>query len=72
MFEEVRPVGVPQLTVVVNDAAVLYELVPPEQTVCTWNWNVVPSVNPVKSVDVVVMPGTVVQLEEDDGFHWRL
>jgi hypothetical protein len=33
MPEEVKPVGIPQLAVVVNDAAVLYELDPEEQTV---------------------------------------
>jgi hypothetical protein len=33
MLEEVKPVGIPQLAVVVNDAAVLYELDPSEQTV---------------------------------------
>jgi hypothetical protein len=34
-FEEVKPVGISQLVVVVNDVAVLYELDPdpPEQTV---------------------------------------
>ena len=68
-LEEVKPVGESQLAKVVNDVAVLYELVPPEQTVCTWNWYVVPSLNPVKSVEVVVMPLTVVQVEEDEIFH---
>jgi hypothetical protein len=33
MFEEVKPVGISQLVVVVNDVAVLYELDPAEQTV---------------------------------------
>jgi hypothetical protein len=32
-FEEVKPVGIPQLATVVNDVAVLYELDPAEQTV---------------------------------------
>ena len=71
-FEEVKPVGASQLAIVVNDAAVLYELVPAEQTVCTWNWHVVPSVSPVKSVEVVAMPLTVVHVDEDAAFHWRL
>ena len=69
MLEEVKPVGTSQLLVVVNDAAVLYELVPAEQTVCTWNWYVVPSLNPVKSVEVVVMLLTVVHVEVDEVFH---
>ena len=33
MSVEVKPVGVPQLTRVVNDVEVLYELDPAEQTV---------------------------------------
>jgi hypothetical protein len=33
MLEEFKPVGVPQLTIVVNDVEVLYELDPAEQTV---------------------------------------
>jgi hypothetical protein len=33
ILKELKPVGVPQLAVVVNDAAVLYELDPNEQTV---------------------------------------
>jgi hypothetical protein len=35
MFEEAKPVGIPQVAAVVNDVAVLYELDPdpPEQTV---------------------------------------
>jgi hypothetical protein len=33
MFEEVKPVGIPQLTGVVNDVALLNELDPEEQTV---------------------------------------
>jgi|KBSSwiStaDraftv2_1062776.scaffolds.fasta_scaffold3922206_1 hypothetical protein len=43
MLEEDKPVGVPQLPlllvpVVVKDAVELYELVPPVvQAVCTWN-----------------------------------
>ena len=72
MFEEVIPVGIPQLAGVVNDAAVLYELDPAEQTVCTWNWYVVPAVSPVKLLEVVVRPLTVVHVEEDEAFHWRL
>jgi hypothetical protein len=32
-FEEVRPVGIPQLATVLNDVALLYELDPAEQTV---------------------------------------
>ena len=71
-FEEVNPVGASQLVVVVNDVVVLYELVPAEQTVCTWNWHVVPSVSTVKSVEVVAMPLTVVHVDEDAAFHWRL
>jgi hypothetical protein len=52
--------------------AVLYELDPAEQTVCTWNWYAVPSVSPVKSLEVVVIPLTVVHVDEDEAFHWRL
>ena len=70
--EDVKPVGIPQVAAVVNDVAVLYELAPAEQTVCTWNWHVVPSVSPVKSVEVVAMPLTVVHVDEDAAFHWRL
>jgi len=33
MLEEVKPVGVPQLTAVVNEVEALYELVPAEQIV---------------------------------------
>jgi hypothetical protein len=33
MLEEFKPVGIPQVAVVVNDAGVLYELDPAEQTV---------------------------------------
>jgi hypothetical protein len=72
MLEEVKPAGIPQLAVVVNDAAVLYELDPAEQTVCTWNWYAVPAVSPVKLREVVVIPLTVVHVDEDEGFHWRL
>ena len=72
MPEEVKPVGVPQLAVVVNDVEVLYELDPAEQTVWTWNWYVVTSVSPVKSLEVVVIPLTVVHVDEDEAFHWRL
>jgi hypothetical protein len=80
MFEEAKPVGVPQLPVapplvpvVVNDARALNELVPPaEQTVWTWNWYAVPAESPVKLTGVIVIPLTVVHVEEDDAFHWRL
>ena len=58
--------------VVVNDEAALYALVPAEQTVCTWNWYAVPAVSPVKLLEVVVSPLTVVHVEEDVVFHWRL
>jgi hypothetical protein len=71
-LEEVKPVGVPQLRSVVNDMEALYELDPAEQTVCTWNWYVVPSVSPVKSLEIVVIPLTVVHVDEDEAFHWRL
>ena len=74
MLEEAKPVGVTQLLVpgVLNEAIELYELVPAEQTVCTWNWYAVPGVSPVKSLEVVVIPGTVVHVDEEEGFHWRL
>jgi hypothetical protein len=72
MLEEVKSVGVPQLISVVNDVGALYELAPAEQTVCTCNWYVVPSVSPVKSLEVVVIPLTVVHVDEDEAFHWRL
>ena len=72
MLEEVKPVGIPQLAGVVNDVEELYELNPAEQTVCTWNWYVVPSVSPVKSLEDVVIPLTVVHIDEDEAFHWRL
>ena len=72
MPEELKPVGMPQVAAVVNDVAVLYELDPAEQTVCTWNWYAVPGVSPVKSLEVVVIPGTVVHVDEEEGFHWRL
>ena len=71
-LEEVKLAGVPQLRSVVNDEEVLYELDPTEQTVCTWNWYAVPSVSPVKSLEVVVMPLTVVHVDDDESFHWRL
>ena len=64
--------GASQLAIVVNDAAVLYELVPAEQTVCTWNWYVVPSLSPVKSVETAVIPLIVVHVDEDEAFHLRL
>ena len=69
MFEEVKPVGASQLTAVVNDVEVVYELVPAEQTVCTWNWYAVPAVSPVKFRDVVVRPVTVVHVEDAEAFH---
>jgi hypothetical protein len=78
ILEEAKPVGTPQLPllavpVVVNDTAPLYELVPPpEQTVCTWNWYVVPAESPVKLIGVILTPVTVVHVEEDDAFHCRL
>ena len=74
MLEELKPVGMPQLAAVVNDVAVLYELDPdpPEQTVWTWNWYAVPAVSPVKLREVVVMLLTVVHVDEDEAFHWRL
>ena len=72
MPEELRPVGIPQVAAVVKDAAVLYELVPAEQTVCTWNWYAVPAVSPVKLREVVVIPLTVFHVDEDEAFHWRL
>jgi hypothetical protein len=74
MLEEAKPVGVTQLLVpvVLNEAIELYELVPAEQTVCTWNWYVVPAASPVKFRGVTVIPLTVVHVEEDDAFHWRL
>ena len=31
-----------------------------------------PSVSPVKSLEVVVIPVTVVHVDDDEGFHWRL
>ena len=73
-FEEDRPVGNAQLVAVVNDVAALYELDPdpPEQTVCTWKSYDVPALSPVKLLDVVVRPLTVVHVDEDEGFHWRL
>ena len=75
MLEEVKPVGIPQLAVVVNDEAVLYELDPAEQTVWTWNWYAVPAVpavSPVKLREVVVIPLIVFHVDEDAAFHWRL
>ena len=70
-LEEVKPVGIPQIAAVVNDVGVLYELDPdpPEQTVCTWNWYAVPAVSPVKLLEIVVIPLTVVHVEEDESFH---
>ena len=72
MPEELKPVGMPQVAAVVNDVAVLYELDPAEQTVCTWNWYAVPAVSPVKLREVVVMPLTVVHVDEEEAFHCRL
>ena len=72
MPEEVKPVGIPQLARVVNDVDALYELDPAEQTVWTWNWYVVPSVSPDKSLEVVVIAVTVVHVDEEEAFHWRL
>ena len=40
MLEELKPVGIPQIAVVVNDVESLYELDPAEQTGCGWNWYV--------------------------------
>ena len=31
-----------------------------------------PSASPVKSLEVVVIPLTVVHVDDDEGFHWRL
>jgi len=70
--EDVKPVGIPQVAAVVNDVAVLYELDPAEQTVCTWNWYAVPAVSPVKLREVVVIPLTVVHVDEEEAFHCRL
>ena len=72
MLEDDKPVGIPQLAVVVNDVGSLYELDPAEQTVCTWNWYVVPAVSPVRSLEVVVIPLIVFHVDEDEVFHWRL
>ena len=71
-FAEVKPVGASQLAIVVNDAVVLYELVPAEQTVCTWYWYVAPAESPVKLLTVVVIPVTVLHVDEDEAFHWRV
>ena len=72
MFEELKPVGIPQLAVVVNVVGALYAPDPAEQTVCTWNWYAVPAVSPVKLREIVVIPLTVVHVDEDEAFHWRL
>jgi len=72
MPEELKPVGMPQVAAVVNDVAALYELDPAEQTVCTWNWYAAPAVSPDKLREVVVMPLTVVHVDEEEAFHWRL
>ena len=72
MFEELKPVGTPQLVAVVNDVDALYELDPAEQTVWTLNWYAVPSVSPVRSLEVVVMSLMVVHVDDDEAFHWRL
>ena len=72
MPEEVKPAGVPQLAVVVNDTAVLYELDPDEQTVWTWKSYDVPAVSSAKSVEVVAMSLMVVHVNDDEAFHLRL
>ena len=72
MFEEVKFVGISQLIKVVNDVELLYELDPAEQTVWTWNWYAVPAESPVKLLELVVIPVTVVHVDEDDIFHLRL
>jgi hypothetical protein len=72
IFEELKPVGIPQVAVVVNDVAVQYELDPNEQTVCTRKSYAVPATSVVRSLEVVVIPLTVVHVEDDEGFHWRL
>ena len=72
MPEELKPVSMPQVAAVVNDVAALYELDPAEQTVCTWNWYAVPAVSPVKLREVVVIPLTVVHVDEEEAFHCRL
>ena len=69
MLEEVRLPGIPQLAAVVNDVAVLYELDPAEQTVCTWNWYAVLALSPVKLREVVVIPLIVVHEDDDESFH---
>ena len=71
MPEELRPAGIPQGTTVVNDVGSLYELDPVEQKVCTWNWYVVPAVSPVRLLEVVAMPLTVLHVDEVEAFHWR-
>ena len=72
MFEEAKFVGISQLVKVVNDVELLNELDPAEQTVWTWNWYAVPAVSPVKLLDVVVIPVTVIHEDDDEAFHWRL
>ena len=74
MLEEDKPVGMPQLAAVVNDVAVLYELDPDpaEQTVWTWKSYDVPALSPIKLFEVVAIPLTVIHVEDDDAFHWRL
>ena len=72
MFEEVKFVGMSQLVKVVNDVELLNELDPAEQTVWTLNWYAVPAVSPVKLLDVVVIPVTVIHEDDDEAFHWRL
>jgi hypothetical protein len=71
MLEEVRPVGIAQVPAVVNDVGLLNALDPdpPEQTVCTWKSYAVPAVSPVKLLEVVVIPLTVVHVDEDESFH---
>ena len=72
MLEELKPVGESQLAVVENDVALLYELDPAEQTVWTWKSYDVPALSPIKLFEVVAIPLTVIHVEDDDAFHWRL
>jgi hypothetical protein len=72
MFEELKPAGIPQVAAVVNDAGSLYELDPAAQTVCTLKSYDVPSASPVRSLEVVARSLTVIHVDEDESFHWRL
>ena len=72
MFEEVKPVGIPQLAVVENGVGSLNELDPAEQTVCTWKSYDVPGVSVVKLLEDVVRLGIVAHVDADESFHWRL